>query len=309
MRASPARPRRRLDFGRAFRFNSSMPELYIKCGFLRVRLNEGLARRDIGAHEDVEGAIRVGGVFDGDEFQDATGRVHRRLPQFFRIHLAQALIALDGDLNGSLSFARRSLGGGGFLRIIRFGRLKLRVFPRDAYLLLLGVCIKYFLALLDLVERRLRDEKEPAIDDRTEVAIEQSKKERADVSAVDVCIGRDDDLVIPQLRNIENIADGSSHRDDQIPDLFRNEHFVEAGAFDVEDLAAQGENRLRAAIASHFPAIMDKNPACKRKIMRAGHLKIVDVHFLFYSPHRNNSMVVVCNSLIEAGHVAAKKAI
>jgi hypothetical protein len=54
-------------------------------------------------------------------------------------------------------------------------------------------------ALLDLEERRLRDEQVARLDDRHHVPEEEREEQRADVRAVDVRVRHQDDLVIPSF--------------------------------------------------------------------------------------------------------------
>src|SRR5580704_4965058 len=100
-----------------------------------------------------------------------------------------------------------------------------------------------------LVERRLGNEEMAAIDDLLHVAEKEGEKQGADMAAVDIGIGHDDDLVVAQLVGIEVLAaritaDARAERCDQRADLLRGEHLVEAGALDIEDLAAQRQHRL-----------------------------------------------------------------
>ena len=112
--------------------------------------------------------------------------------------------------------------------------------------------IRYFStrALLHLEERRLRDEEVPGLDDRHHVAEEERQEQRADVGAVDVGVGHQDDLVIPELREVELLgADARPQRRDEQPDFVVGEDLVVAGLLGVDDLAAQREDGLRAAVA------------------------------------------------------------
>ena len=69
--------------------------------------------------------------------------------------------------------------------------------------------------------------------------------------AVDVGVGHDDDLVIAQLVDVELIpADAGAERHDQRADFLRRQHLVETRALHVQDLAAQGQDRLGAAVAA-----------------------------------------------------------
>ena len=59
------------------------------------------------------------------------------------------------------------------------------------------------------------------------------------MGAVDVGVGHDDDLVVAQFLDVEIVAaDAGAHRLDEGADLLGGEHAVEAGALDVQDLAA-----------------------------------------------------------------------
>ena len=107
------------------------------------------------------------------------------------------------------------------------------------------------LAARDLVERRLRDEEMAAIDDLLHLAVEEGEQQRADVRAVDVRVRHDDDLVVAQLVGVELVdADAGAERGDQRADLLRRQHLVETHALDVEDLAAQRQDRLELAVAA-----------------------------------------------------------
>ena len=107
------------------------------------------------------------------------------------------------------------------------------------------------LAAVDLVERRLRDEEVAAIDQLRHLPVEERQQQRADVGAVDVGVRHDDDLVVAQLVGVELLAaDAGAERGDQRADLLAAQHLVEAGALDVEDLAAQRQHRLEFAVAA-----------------------------------------------------------
>ena len=67
--------------------------------------------------------------------------------------------------------------------------------------------------------------------------------------AVDVGVGHQHDLVVPQLGEVEVLADAGAERRDQRLDLLVAQRAVEAGALDVEDLAADRQDRLRARVA------------------------------------------------------------
>ena len=59
---------------------------------------------------------------------------------------------------------------------------------------------------LDLVQRRLRDVDVTALDQHRHLAVEEGQQQRADVRAVDVGVGHDDDAVVAQLVDVEVLA-------------------------------------------------------------------------------------------------------
>ncbi len=62
------------------------------------------------------------------------------------------------------------------------------------------------LAARDLVKRRLGDVEIAALDQRRHLAEEEGQQQRADMRAVDIGVGHDDDLVIAQFREVEFVA-------------------------------------------------------------------------------------------------------
>ena len=80
---------------------------------------------------------------------------------------------------------------------------------------------------------------------------EEGQQQRADMAAVDVGVGHDDDLVVAQLVGVELVAaDAGAERGDQRADLLAAQHLVEARALDVQNLAAQRQHRLEFAVAA-----------------------------------------------------------
>ena len=88
------------------------------------------------------------------------------------------------------------------------------------------------------------------IDQRAHVLVEERQQQDADMRAVNVCIGHDDDLVVARLGDIEVAAvagarrDAAADRGDQRLDGVARECAVVAHALDVQNLAAQGQDRL-----------------------------------------------------------------
>src|SRR5579859_8085570 len=220
---------------------------------LGVRLDELLARLDVGPHHFLERVVHRRGVVDGDAQQHAGLRVHGRLPQLVGVHLAQTLHARGLGVLAQLPH--------------RLVAIRLGVAPND-----LRVLAR---ALADLEERRLGHVQVALLDDLREVAVEEGKQQRADVAAVDVGVGHGHDAVVAHLLDVEVVADARAHRGDEVADLVRGEDLVQARLLDVENLAAQGQDRLRAPVApalggaSGRVALDDVELALRRVALRA----------------------------------------
>src|SRR6266571_528606 len=195
--------------------------------FLRVLLDVLPAGLDGLPHEDREQRIRGRGVLDRYLLQQAARRIHRRLPELVGVHLSQALVPLVHD-----PFVAE--------------------FLREVFALLLRVRVVEILAFLDLVQGRLRDVDEPAIEERPHVSEEQREQQRRDVLAVDVRIGHRDDLVVPDLCEIELFADARPDRGDQRPNLLVLQHLIESRLLDVQDLPAKREDGLELAATARL---------------------------------------------------------
>ena len=132
---------------------------------------------------------------------------------------------------------------------------QLGALERDLQQMLLQVVIvlevSLFLALLGLVQRRLRDVDVAALDQVEHLPVEKGQQQRADVRAVDVGVGHDDDAVVAQLVDVVFIlAEAGAERGDQRDDFLRADQLVESGSLDVQDLAAQRKDRLELAVAA-----------------------------------------------------------
>src|SRR6185312_15394107 len=113
--------------------------------------------------------------------------------------------------------------------------------------------IQNVLALLaagDLVQRWLGDVHAAAADQLLHVAEEKRQQQRADVAAVDVGVGHDDDLAVAALVHVEVVTDAAAQRADDRADFLVAQHLDEVGLLDVQQLAAQGENGLDVGIAA-----------------------------------------------------------
>ena len=98
----------------------------------------------------------------------------------------------------------------------------------------------------------------PLLDERAHKAEEERQQQRADVAAVDVGIGHEDDLAVAQLRHVEIRANARAERRDHRHELFVAVDLVEARFLHVEHLAPQRKDRLIPPVA---PA--DGRAACR----------------------------------------------
>src|SRR5215472_5192668 len=109
--------------------------------------DEELARLDFLAHENGERLVGSDGVIEQHLADEASLRIHRRLPQLLRIHLSKTLVLLDRVAVADL----RDRGVAFFL----------------------AIAVDELLALLHLVKRRLRDEEVALFDELRHVAEEE----------------------------------------------------------------------------------------------------------------------------------------
>ena len=89
------------------------------------------------------------------------------------------------------------------------------------------------------------------------MAAEEGEQKRADVGAVDIGIGHDDDLVVAHLFDVERaflfaIADARADGGDHRLDFLVLQRAVEAGFLDIDQFSAQRKDCLRAAVAALF---------------------------------------------------------
>src|SRR5205807_2322162 len=63
----------------------------------RILLDEIAAGLDGVSHENREHPVRLETVFDGDLEESPLRRVHRRFPQRFGVHFAEALVTADDE--------------------------------------------------------------------------------------------------------------------------------------------------------------------------------------------------------------------
>ena len=106
------------------------------------------------------------------------------------------------------------------------------------------------LALLDRIQRRLRNVNVAALDEFLHVPKEERQQQRADVRTVDVGVGHQDDLAVADFARIEVVfRNAGAQRRDHATNFFVGQHLVVAGFFHVENFTFERQNGLEAAVA------------------------------------------------------------
>ena len=91
----------------------------------------------------------------------------------------------------------------------------------------------------------------PRLDDRHHVPEEERQEQGPDVGAIDVGVGHQDDLVVPQLGEVELLRpDAGAQRRDEQPNFIVGQNLVVAGLLRVDDLAPERQHRLRLTITT-----------------------------------------------------------
>ena len=85
----------------------------------------------------------------------------------------------------------------------------------DCVPLIVGIGDLHALAPRQLVQGRHGGVDVAVLDQRPHIPEEEGQQQRADMSAVHIGIGHDDDLVIPKLFNVEFVPDARAQRHDQ----------------------------------------------------------------------------------------------
>src|SRR6202011_4209585 len=107
------------------------------------------------------------------------------------------------------------------------------------------------LTLLDRVQRRLRDEHVAALDQLLHVAEEEREQQGADVAAIHVGGGHQDDLAVTLPGEIEVVlAAAGPERGDHGANFFVAEHLVITRFFYVENFSFQRQDGLEAPVAA-----------------------------------------------------------
>ena len=102
------------------------------------------------------------------------------------------------------------------------------------------------------IQGRLGNIQVPFFDQRLHIAEEEGQQKGADMAAVHVGIGHDHDAPIAQTGEVEIFTDADPQCGDKRFDLVVAQDLIQAGAFGVEDLTAQGQNSLKMTVTALF---------------------------------------------------------
>ena len=109
--------------------------------------------------------------------------------------------------------------------------------------------VKILAAVGEPIERRHRQIEVAVVDQAAHLAIEEGDEQRRDVGAVDVGVGHDDDAAVAQILVAIVRAGAAAERLREVGELLVLCELVLAGGGDIEDFAAQRQDRLRSAVA------------------------------------------------------------
>ena len=122
-----------------------------------------------------------------------------------------------------------------------------------------GVIVHILFALLalDEIERRARDVDFALLHEFRHLAVEKGEKQSADVRAVHIGVGHDDDAAVAETGEVERAllvagSNASADGSDERLDFGVLKHLVEAGFFDIDDFTFDRKDRLVAAVAALF---------------------------------------------------------
>src|SRR5690606_31586432 len=135
--------------------------------------------------------------------------------------------------------------------------IETRAFQRNVVLigsqLFVVLQVLLVLTLANLVQGRLGNVDVPTLDELAHLPEKEGQQQGANVGAVNVRIGHDDDAVVAQVLGAEFLVpDTTAQCLDQRADLGRAQHLVETGLLHVEDLAFKGQDRLVLAVTTLF---------------------------------------------------------
>ncbi len=106
-------------------------------------------------------------------------------------------------------------------------------------------------------------------DEVEHLAIEEGKEQRANVGAVDVGVGHDDDFVVAAFGEVDFFADADADGLNHAADFLVGEDFIFARFVGVDDFAAEGKDGLVFAEAATLALPPAESPSTKYSSQRS----------------------------------------
>ena len=183
--------------------------------------------------------IVIAGLQQRGEGDAATlGDIHQLSQSLDELHELQQFIAVNPSVLLSILVTDREHGVGQ------------RELGEDVRQLLFVQDVFALLVTGDHEQRRLGDIDIAMAYQLGHLAEEEGEQEGADVRAVHISVGHDDDAPVAELGDVKVLADAALQGLDEDADFLEAKHFIQPGLFDVEDLAAKGEDGLGIVVAS-----------------------------------------------------------
>ena len=84
------------------------------------------------------------------------------------------------------------------------------------------------------------------------MAVEEGKNKRFDMFTINIGISHDDNSMIAEFFHIYRIPNPGPKGNDEIFYFFVFDHFIQSGAFGIQDFSFQRQNRLEFSVSPLF---------------------------------------------------------
>ena len=143
-----------------------------------MTLNKVTTGGNIITHEFLKALIRISGVFNNYPLEHSGLRIHGCRPELICIHFSKTLVPLDA--NALISHILHNL-------------------PHFFF----GICIFFLFSLGYPVQGRLCQVNISCLDKWLKIAEEKGHEQSINVGTVNICIGHNDDMMVPGFLNVK----------------------------------------------------------------------------------------------------------